>query len=166
MKKVVTGAFTTRREAQHAVDRLVDAGFARRDIRVLRSREDSGPDIMSECAPKRVSSRAAVGATAGGTIGGSVGAMIGGMTMLGTMMPPEFIFISEVPFLGMLVGVGMVGALGGFVGACVGLKTWEASTRKLSKRERILILVESSSERAIRAIAIMRGEGSIEVRVY
>jgi hypothetical protein len=170
MKKIITGAFTTRREAQHAVDRLVDAGFARPAIRVFTPRDEADSatetsDMMSQSAAKNASSRATVGAMAGGTIGGSLGAIIGGMTVLGTAAPLDVVSTSGASLLEALAGAGVVGALGGLVGAFVGLGMWEAAARKMDRRAhgRFFIAVESSSERAIRAIAIMRGEGSIEV---
>jgi hypothetical protein len=175
-RKVITGAFTTRREAQHAVDRLVDAGFQRAEISVLvsdRARTDD-PELRAlahttpECpaAPASAANRAAEGATAGGTIGGTLGAILGGLAAVGSIAIPGIGLVAAGPIVAALAGAGAGGAAGGLIGALVGLGVSEAEASDVHARlveGRIVVVVETTVERAVRAIAVLRGEGSVEV---
>lgn len=177
-KKVVTGMFTTRREAQHAVDRLVDAGFGRADISVLmmdeaRARTIAEAQPVAEhpptASPAVAPNRAAEGATAGGTIGGTLGAIVGGLAAVGSIAIPGLGVIAAGPIVGALAGAGAGGAAGGLFGALVGVGVSEAEARDIDARlveGRIVVAVETTTERAVRAIAILRGEGSVEVSAY
>lgn len=169
--KVVTGAFATRREAQRAVDRLVDAGFRRESISVLMSPEKraepaaTGP--QSELAAS--SNRAAEGATAGGTIGGTLGAIVGGLAAVGSIAIPGVGLVAAGPIVAALAGAGAGGAAGGLIGALVGLGITESEAADLRDRlreGRIVVCVETTIERAARAIAILRGEGSVEIAAH
>ncbi|WP_075097795.1 general stress protein [Sandaracinus amylolyticus] len=165
--KVVSGVFSTRREAQHAVDRLVDAGFRREDVSVLmsdvtRARElDGAPPIITP-----PSNRAAEGATAGGTIGGTLGAVVGGLAAVGSIAIPGIGMVAAGPMVAALAGAGAGGAAGGLIGALVGLGVSENEATDIRDRireGRIVVTVECARDRAARAIAILRGEGSIEI---
>lgn len=169
--RVVTGVFKARREAQHAVDRLVDAGFARGDVSVLMSERARGlapPVVPPEAALPRASAtnRAAEGATAGGAIGGTLGAIVGGLAAVGSIAIPGVGLIAAGPIVAALAGAGAGGAAGGLIGALVGLGVSEAEAGDLRDRlvaGRIVVVVETTMERAVRAITILRGEGSVEV---
>ena len=172
MRKVVTGLFATRREAQHAVDRLVDAGFGRQDVSVLmsaRTERRERPEAEPAPAPPERLTRAAEGASAGGTMGGVLGAILGGLAAVGSIAIPGVGLVAAGPIVAALAGAGAGGAAGTLVGALVGLGVSRAENDD-ADRERgrggIVVAVEAACDHAMRAVAVLRGEGSIEVSAH
>jgi hypothetical protein len=166
MRKVITGVFATRREAQRAVDHLVDAGFSRESISVLMSDETREREIRA-LSPRP--SRALEGATAGGTIGGTLGAILGGLVAVGSIAIPGIGLVAAGPIVAALAGAGAGGAAGTLIGALVGLGVSETEARDIREQirgGRIVVAVETTTDRAARAIAILRGEGSVEIEAH
>jgi hypothetical protein len=169
--KLVTGVFATRREAQQAVDRLVDAGFARGEISVLMSEVTRGRELADAppSGPVPTANRAAEGASAGGTIGGTLGALVGGLVAVGSIAIPGVGLVAAGPIVAALAGAGAGGAAGGLIGALVGVGISESEATDIRDRlreGRIFVSVETARERAPRAIAILHGEGSVEVTAH
>jgi hypothetical protein len=176
MSKVVTGVFATRRDAQRAVERLVEAGFdpasisvmmsdAAKEREIARDHPSGAPDPAAAGAVHR----AAEGATAGGTIGGTIGAVIGGLAAVGSIAIPGVGLIAAGPIVAALAGAGAGGAAGGLFGALVGLGISESEAGAVKaglEQGRIVVAVETSVDRATRAVAVLRGEGSLEVAAH
>ena|SRR6478752_6719649 len=113
----VFGIYKTSAQAEHAVDRLLAAGFANGDISVLLPDQQSSKEFAHEKNTKAPEGTA-VGVTAGGAIGGTLGLLAG----LGALaIPGVGPLIAAGPIMGALAGLGVGSAAGGLVGALVGM---------------------------------------------
>lgn len=170
--RVVTGSFLTRRDAQHAVHRLVAAGCPRDGLSLLTStepppRSDALVDAAQLAPPS--ASRVAESACAGGTIGGALGAVLAGAAAIGSIAIPEVGVVLAGPLVAALAGAGAGGAAGGLGGALVGVGLGAAerdpARRELTTEKRVVVAVETTRERAATVVAILRAEGSRVIEV-
>nr|MDQ3031973.1 DUF3341 domain-containing protein [Myxococcota bacterium] len=73
------------------------------------------------------------------------------------------------PIVAALAGAGAGGAAGGLFGALVGIGVSETEAHEIHDRVaegRIVVAIETTPERAVRAITILRGEGSVEISAH
>jgi len=124
------GIYSTRTQAEHAIDALISAGFRSDDISVLAPDVDATRELATEKntkAPEGVTT----GATAGGAIGGTLGLLAG----IGALaIPGVGPFIAAGPIMGALAGAGAGAAAGGLIGALVGMGIPEYEAKRYEGR--------------------------------
>ncbi|HWP44177.1 MAG TPA: hypothetical protein VNO14_13120 [Blastocatellia bacterium] len=115
--KTTVGIFTSRSEAEKAVERLRDAGIAKRNIDLLTP---GAAEEEIEDVPTTDAEQPGMGKALGGVVGGALGAS-GGMS-LGAATAAMF-----VPGVGPIIASGIIGAaLFGIGGAAAGAMAGEA----------------------------------------
>ena len=126
----VFGIYQTREGAEEAVDALRHAHFRNTDISALFPDNAGTKDFAHEKntkAPEGATTGAASGAVAGGVLGWLAG--IGALAIPG--IGP---FIAAGPIMAALAGAGALGALGGIVGALVGMGIPEYEAKRYEGR--------------------------------
>lgn len=129
-KTAVFGIFSSRNQAEAAVDALVHAGFSASDISVLLPDRTSTKEFAHEKSTKAPEG-ATTGVVAGGTVGGGIGLLAG----IGALAIPGLgPFIAAGPIMATLAGIGAGGAVGGLVGALVGMGIPEYEAKRFEGR--------------------------------
>ncbi len=129
-KTSVFGLYSTRVQAELAVDRLLKAGFANDDISVLLQDSPSTKEFAHEKNTKAPEGTT-TGAAAGGVVGGTLGLLAG----IGALaIPGAGPFIAAGPIMAALAGVGVGGAVGGLIGALVGMGIPEYEAKRYEGR--------------------------------
>lgn len=129
-KTSVLGIYSTRAQAETAVDALIAAGFSSGDISVLLPESYSSKDFAHEKHTKAPEG-ATTGATAGGVIGGTLGLLAG----IGALaIPGVGPLIAAGPIMATLAGLGAGGAVGGFIGALAGMGVPEYEAKRYEGR--------------------------------
>jgi hypothetical protein len=116
MSSTVAAVFSTRLDADRAVDDLVAAGFTRGAISLLVAESSRGQHFKVVEGDK-----AAEGAIGGSVVGGTLGALAAGLVAIGIIVAPGIGLIAAGPLLAALAGLGAGAAAGGLVGGLVGL---------------------------------------------
>lgn len=128
--KAVFAVFSSRAQAESAVDALVAGGFASQAISALLSSNDATRELGVQKNTKTPEGLAA-GATAGGVVGGTLGLLAG----LGTLaIPGVGPFIAAGPIMGALAGLGVGAATGGLLGVLVGMGIPEYEAKRYENR--------------------------------
>src|SRR5438874_379082 len=126
----VFGIYSSVAHAEQAVDVLVTAGFASKDISVLLPDQTGTTDFAHEKSTKAPEGTT-TGVTAGGVIGGTLGLLAG----IGALaIPGVGPLIAAGPIMGALAGMGAGGAVGGLVGALVGMGMPEYEAKRYEGR--------------------------------
>lgn len=126
----VFGIYSTRRDAEIAVDELRARGFRNTDISVLLPENAGTKDFAIKKETK-----AAEGVTAGVTSGGLVGGALGWLAGIGALaIPGVGPFIAAGPIMGALSGAGLGGAIGGISGALIGMGIPEHHAKRYEGR--------------------------------
>lgn len=116
MATTVAAVFSSRIEADRAVEDLVRAGFSRAGISLLVAESSRGQHFKVVEGDK-----AAQGALGGGVVGGTLGALAAGLAAVGIIVAPGVGLVAAGPLLAALAGLGAGAAAGGLVGGLVGL---------------------------------------------
>ena len=128
--KAVFGMFSSRYEAEQAVERLMAAGFKSDDISALLADRQSSKEFGLEKNTKAPEGTT-TGVTAGGVIGGTLGLLAG----IGALAIPGLgPFIAAGPIMAGLAGLGVGGAVGGFIGALAGMGVPEFEAKRYEGR--------------------------------
>lgn len=128
----VFGIFTSRENAENAVDRLVAAGFRQEDISVLLQDNVGTKDFAHEKHTK-----APEGATTGAVAGGVIGGALGLLAHIGVLAIPGIgPLIAAGPIIAALTGIGAGGVVGGVTGAMVGIGIPEYEAKRYEGRIR------------------------------
>jgi hypothetical protein len=159
----VFGIYKTSAQAEHAVDRLLAAGFANGDISVLLPDQQSSKELAHEKNTKAPEGTA-VGVTAGGAIGGTLGLLAG----LGALaIPGVGPLIAAGPIMGALAGLGVGSAAGGLVGALVGMGIPEYEAKRYEgsvKAGGVLLSVHCDSSAEIdSAKEVLKASGAEDI---
>ena len=140
----VFGIYPDQLTAEDGVDSLKEAGFRSTDISVLFPDNQGTKDFAHEKHTK-----APEGAVTGGTSGAVIGGALGWLAGIGALAIPGIgPFIAAGPLMGMLGGIGVGTAIGGFTGALIGLGIPEYEARRYEGRIRrggILLSVHCDS---------------------
>jgi hypothetical protein len=152
----VFGIYSSVAHAEQAVDALVTAGFASKDISVLLP-DQTGTGDFAHQKETKAPEGATVGVTAGGVIGGTLGLLAG----LGAIAIPGLgPFLAAGPIMGGLAGLGAGGAVGGLIGALAGMGIPEYEAKRYEGRVRnggVLLSVHcSTSDQIDRAKEILK----------
>jgi hypothetical protein len=159
----VFGIYQTSAQAEHAVDRLLEARFANNDISVLLPDNQSSKEFAHEKNTKAPEG-AATGVTTGGVIGGTLG-LLAGIGVLA--IPGVGPFIAAGPIMGALAGLGVGGAVGGLVGALVGMGIPEYEAKRYEGRVKnggVLLSVHcETSDEITRAKDLLKHTGAEDI---
>ncbi len=123
-KRVLTGLFDDKQNAEEAYRALRDAGYAADEINVVMSSETRKELYGDEEIAGDTGNKALEGAGAGGTIGGVLGGIGGALAALGTnLIIPGLGLVVLGPLAAGLAGFGAGGLTGGIIGALIGAGT-------------------------------------------
>jgi hypothetical protein len=126
----VYGIFTTRSQAETAVDQLLANGFRNEDISVLMQ-DNVGTKDFAASKETKAPEGTTTGVVAGGAIGGTLGLLAG----IGALAIPGLgPFIAAGPIMGALAGVGTGGVVGGVIGALIGMGIPEFEAKRYEGR--------------------------------
>jgi len=115
MNSHVTATFKSRPAAEHAVERLISAGFFQEDISLLVTDTTRGTSFAIKEGDKS-DEYAATGASAGGAFGA-----IAALLVSASVIPTGGLSLVAIgPIAATLAGLGAGGLTGGLVGALVG----------------------------------------------
>ncbi|MBV9387869.1 MAG: general stress protein [Chroococcidiopsidaceae cyanobacterium CP_BM_ER_R8_30] len=168
------GVFSSRRDAEYALQELRDAGFSMDKVSVVAKDADRTDNIAGADVSKRVGNKAdegaGYGAAAGGTLGGIGGLLVG----LGTLAIPG---IGPIMLAGAAAttlattaaGAGIGAAAGGLIGALVGLGIPEGRARVYNERVSqgdYLVIVDGTENEIRQAEAILQRQGIQEWGIY
>ena len=122
---IITGAFSTRDEAEKAYNSLIDKGYNTDDITVLMSDDTRDTHFKSEHTDKEhdtdLGNKSMEGAGVGSAIGGTAGAIVGAIAAIGTAVAlPGLGLVIAGPIAAALAGAGAGGLTGGLIGALIG----------------------------------------------
>ncbi len=159
----VFGIYPTRARAEEAVDALRQANFRNTDISALFPDNAGTKDFAHE-----KNTKAPEGSVTGATSGAVVGGVLGWLAGIGALaIPGVGPLIAAGPIMGMLAGAGAVGAVGGVVGALVGMGIPEYEAKRYEGRVKnggILLSVHcDSSDWVKRAEDILKRTGAEDV---
>jgi len=157
------GIFTSRLQAERAVDALMASGFRSDDISVLAPDQDTTKQLATE-----KNTKAPEGATTGAATGGAIGGTLGLLAGIGALaIPGVGPFIAAGPIMGALSGLGVGAAAGGFVGALVGMGIPEYEAKRYEGRVKsggILVSVHcDNSEWTGKAKELLERSGAEDV---
>src|SRR5438876_9333641 len=161
--KAVFGLYSTRRQAESAVDALRAAGFRSTDISVLFPENVGTKDFAHEKGTK-----APEGATTGASTGAVIGGTLGWLTGIGALAIPGLgPFIAAGPIMAALAGAGVGGAVGGITGALIGMGIPEYEAKRYQGRVTkggILLSVHSdNSDWTKRAKEVLERTGAEDI---
>jgi hypothetical protein len=159
----VFGIYRDRRDAESAVDALLDAGFRSEDISVLLPDNVGTKDFAHE-----KNTKAPEGATTGATTGAVVGGTLGLLAGIGALAIPGLgPFIAAGPIMGALAGAGTGGVVGGVVGALVGMGIPEYEAKRyegMIKEGKVLLSVHcDNSDWVKRAKDLLERTGGADI---
>lgn len=159
----VFGIYPDHESVSNAVESLKHAGFRNTDISVLFPENAGSKDLGHEKHTKAPEG-AVAGASSGAIIGGALGWLVG----IGAIAIPGIgPFVAAGPIMTMLSGIGMLGAVGGFTGALVGVGIPEYEAKRYEGRIRsggILLSVHcDSSDWVKRAKEVLEQTGGIDI---
>lgn len=161
--KAVFGIFSSRGEAERAVDVLIDAGFPSTCISVLLPDTRSTQELAHEKHTK-----APEGTTAGATVGGVIGGTLGLLAGAGALAIPGIgPLLAAGPIVAGLAGLGAGGAVGGLVGALAGMGVPEYEAKSYEGRVKgggMLLSVHcETAEQVDRARHLLAGAGATDI---
>jgi hypothetical protein len=159
----VFGIYKSSTQAEHAVDRIIAAGYSNNDISVLLPDSQSSKEFAHEKNTKAPEGTAA-GVTTGGIIGGTLGLLAG----IGTLAIPGIgPFIAAGPIMASLAGLGVGGAVGGLIGALVGMGIPEYEAKRYEGRVKdggVLLSVHcDTSDEISRAKDLLKQTGAEDI---
>jgi hypothetical protein len=159
----VFGIYKSSTQAEHAVDRIIAAGYSNNDISVLLPDSQSSKEFAHEKNTKAPEGTAA-GVTTGGIIGGTLGLLAG----IGTLAIPGIgPFIAAGPIMASLAGLGVGGAVGGLIGALVGMGIPEYEAKRFEGRVKdggVLLSVHcDTSDEISRAKDLLKQTGAEDI---
>jgi hypothetical protein len=159
----VFGIYKSSVLAEHAVDRILAAGFSNNDISVLLPDAQSSKEFAHE-----KNTKAPEGTTTGVATGGVIGGTLGLLAGIGALaIPGVGPFIAAGPIMGALAGIGAGGAVGGLIGALVGMGIPEYEAKRYEGRVKaggVLLSVHcNSSDEVSRAKDLLKATGAEDI---
>ena len=160
MATTIAAVFSSRLEADRAVEDLVRAGIGRGAISLLVAESSRGQHFKVVEGDK-----AAQGAIGGGVVGGTVGLLAGiGLLAIPGLGP----FIAAGPIVAALAGAGAGGAVGTLTGALVGMGIPEYEAKRyesiVHENGKALLAVHADNrEWADKAKHIMKAAGGTDI---
>lgn len=173
--KRAVGVFSSRHEAERALNELRDAGFSMDRVSIVAKDADRGDQIAGTDIHNRAhGNKADEGAATGAATGGALGALTGLLVGLGAIaipgIGPVMLAGATATALATTLSGGAIGAVaGGLIGALIGLGIPEDRARIYSDRVSqgdYLVMVEGSEADIHRAESVLRRGGIQEWGVY
>ncbi len=172
--KRAVGVFSSRRDAESAMNELKRSGFGMNKVSIIARNADRQDDIagvdVRDTAGNKADEGAATGALTGGTLGGITGLLVGLGSLAIPGVGPVVLAGELATVLATTVAGGAIGAAaGGLIGALVGLGIPEERARVYSDRVArgdYLIIVNGSDEDIARAEAILNHRGIEDWGIY
>jgi hypothetical protein len=172
--KRAVGVFSSRRDAEHALTELRDAGFSMAKISIIAKDGDRNDQIAGVETQKRVGNKADEGAASGAVTGTVLGGITGLLVGLGTLAIPgvgPILLAGEVAstLATAAAGAGIGAAAGGLLGGLVGLGVPEERAKIYSDRVSggdYLVIIDGSEEEMYRAESILQNRGIQEFGIY
>lgn len=165
------GIFSSRREAEHALTELRDAGFNMDRVSVIVQHAGDNDRIAGAGVSDTKDEQVAGSTAAGATAGAATGSVIGLVGSLGVLAIPGVGPAAELGILlaNTLLG-GAIGAAGGaLVGALIGWGVPEERAKYYDQRISqgdYLVVVEGTAEEILRAEAILENRGVLDWGIY
>lgn len=165
------GIFSSRRDAEHALIELRDAGFDMDKVSVIVKHADRSDAIGGVGVRDREDDQVEGGAKAGATAGAVTGGIIGLAGSIGVLAIPGVGAAAEVGILlaNTLLG-GAIGAAGGaLLGALVGWGVPEDRAKYYNERVSqgdYLVVVQGTAEDILRAEGILDRRGIRDWGIY
>jgi len=171
--KRAVGVFSTRRDVEHALHELKNAGFDMNRVSVI-TRDGERDDIAGAEVRDRVGDKSDEGAAVGAVSGGAVGGLTGLLVGLGTLAIPGIgpIMLAGAAATALattLAGAGIGAVAGSLLGALIGLGIPEERAKVYDervKRGQYLVIIDGTDAEIARAEAILRQRGIEEFGVY
>jgi hypothetical protein len=169
--KRAVGTFSSRQEAEQALNALNNSGFPMDKVSVIakdadRNDQIAGADVSNRAGGNEAREGAGAGAVAGTVLGGVGGLLVG----LGTLaIPGVGPFLAAGTVATTFAGAGVGAAAGGLVGALAGLGIPEERAQvysNLVSQGDYLVIVDGPEEEIRRAESILSHGGIREWGVY
>ena len=159
----VYGIYSSRQDAEMAIDSMRSSGFRPADISVLLPENEGTKDIGHEKhtkAPEKATAGAAIAGVAGGAIGWLIGAGALAIPGVGPLL-------AAGPIMAALAGVGAGSVVGGLTGALIGAGIPEYEAKRYEGRIRsggILLSVHCEDDLMVnRAKDLLRHTGAQDI---
>jgi hypothetical protein len=171
--KRAVGVFSSRRDVEHGLHELKNAGFDMDRVSVI-TQDGERDDIAGAEVRDRVGDKSDEGATVGAVSGGALGGLTGLLVGLGTLAIPG---IGPVMLAGAaatalattLAGAGIGAVAGSLLGALIGLGIPEERAKVYDervKRGQYLVIIDGTDAEVAKAEAILRQRGIEEFGIY
>lgn len=134
--KHAIGVFSSRREAEQALNEVRDAGFNMDQVSVIAKDASLNQQLGDAGMEKSTGDQVAGGAKAGATAGGTAGGLIGLIGSLGVLAIPGVGVAAEIGIIlaNTLLGGAIGAAGGGLIGALIGWGIPEEDARYYDER--------------------------------
>jgi hypothetical protein len=169
-QKRAVGVFSSRHDAENALNELRTSGFSMDRVSVLAKNAEQGENIggaeVSDRGDTEAKEGAGIGAVAGTILGGLGGLLVG---LEALIIPGVGPFLAAGTLATTLAGAGLGAATGALVGALTGLGIPEEDARAYSKRVSegdYLVMVEGTEDDIRRAGSILQNRGIQSWKVY
>lgn len=165
------GIFSNRRDAEHALNELRDAGFNMNQISIIVDNAKGGDRIGGAEVSDRKSEQIEGGTKAGATAGAATGGIIGLVGSLGVLAIPGVGPAAEVGLLlaSTLLGGAVGAATGALAGALIGWGVPEDRAKHYEQRVAggdYLVVVEGTAEEILSAEAVLDSRGVSDWGIY
>lgn len=172
--KRAVGVFSTRREAEAALNELRASGFNMDKVNVVNKNADREADIAGVDVSDRAGNKADEGAVTGAVTGGALGGIGGLLVGLGALaipgVGPVMLAGATATALATALSGGAIGAAAGsLVGALVGLGIPEEEARVYNQRLSsgdYLVFIDGTEAEIHRAQAILSDRGIQQWGIY
>jgi hypothetical protein len=172
--KHAVGVFSSRHEAEQALNQLNRSGFPMDKVSVIARDADRQDDIAGVDVSDRVGNKADEGAASGALTGGTLGGITGLLVGVGALAIPgvgPVVLAGEVAtaLATTLAGTAIGAAAGGLLGALIGLGIPEERAKVYSDRVSrgdYLVIIKGTDTDIARAEAILNGHSIQDWGIY
>jgi uncharacterized membrane protein len=173
-QKRAVGVFTSRRDAEYALNELKNSGFLMDKVNVVNKNADRNDEIAGVDVKDRAGNKADEGAVTGAVTGGALGGIGGLLVGLGALaipgIGPVMLAGATATAIATALSGGAIGAAAGsLVGALIGLGIPEERAKvyneRLSRGD-YLVFVDGTEDEIRRAEAILSNRGIQEWGIY
>lgn len=171
--KRAVGVFSSRQDAEYALNELRDAGFPMNKVSII-AKDASDAKIagagVRDVDDNQADDGAKTGAIAGGALGGITGLLVGlGALAIPGIGPVMLAGATATAIATTLSGTAIGAAAGGLIGALIGLGIPEERARVYSDRVSrgdYLVIVDGNDDEIRRAEAILHRRGIQDWGIY
>lgn len=168
------GVFTTRVEAEHALNALSDSGFLMDKVSIIAEDADRQADIagvnVQEDVGNKADEGAATGAVTGGVVGGGTGLLVGlGALAIPGVGPVLLAGAAATALATALTGGAIGAAAGSLAGALVGLGIPEERAQVYGDRMHsggYLVIIDGTESEVLSAQTILSSKGIQDFGIY